>query len=304
VSANFSLYQKLTNTYGDKLNAQLQRKTTLITLSHALENTVLQNRLEPVILTAFQSARFYQIEKGRYARLKETAKAVLLYGEGLSDEALPIQDWFLVISEPRFKALLACAEFSSSLKMEDAVNESQRTFHSVWSCDAEVVDFACQLLTDLDNRADEKLKANIKSVLTAAPRPLEQTQLMRSVSENILQELESTHHKTLHQISHNRQLLQKLENQQDLLTEVANAKAEVEGKLRHLHQELFHLYDDVTRSQTIITNLMVEKTQQEQKKAASFALLEQLKAELAANLDDPTRLEQINRLIVQLQQNL
>jgi DICT domain-containing protein len=300
----FSLYQQLKNTFGNRLEPQLQRKSTLITLSHALENVVVQNGLQPLILTAFQHSRYYEAEKERYAKLKESAKAVLLYGKGLSDNIMPINDWFLVISEPRFKALLTCAEFINEAQPQVVTSKCHRTFLTLWSCEAEVVDFACRMLTDLDHRTEGELKTTIGKMLAEPHLPLEQAQLMRSVSENILAELEFSNLKALHQISHNQLLLQQLENQEENLSEIANAKAETEGKLQHLRQELNHLYNDVTRSQTFVTTMLVEQAQQEQKKIVNLALLEQLKVALTTNIDNPQKLSQINLLIAQLQQNL
>src|SRR4051794_10283174 len=107
-----SLYSELNANFKGRLQPHFQRKSSLITMSHILENQVLNQGLSPVIFTAFQKAQYFQQEKSRYERLSRISRCVTIFGQDLPGGPVFQHEWFIVINEPRFKALIASYELS------------------------------------------------------------------------------------------------------------------------------------------------------------------------------------------------
>ncbi len=292
-----SLYTVLNNKFGARLQPQLQRKATLVVLSHALEDEVLNHRLAPVIFAAFQDARYYQNELTRYEQLRKTARSVTVFGRSLSHQTNYQKDWFVVVNEPRFKAVVACQEVDAEL---ETPRESMRPFLGIWSYDPEVVDFACQMLAA---QTDQAVARVVEEVVATPHDPVQQLRFTRDVSDRLMVEMENSNRRALDQITHNRQLLTEMEKQANLLHEVDSAKQLAETERNTLHQELRWLYDELTRSQTIMTQAMIEKARLDQAKGASAVLFEQIQAELT-KIEPSAHSAQVLELLAKLQHAL
>jgi len=276
-TTDFSLYDALYSRFGDRLHPQLQRKSTLRVLSYALEDAVIDNGLNPVVFTAFQKAQYYVHEAQRYERLGHLARAVRIYGRDIpgTPKALE-QEWFVIVNEPRFKALLACRE----LKDGSDEKEAHRPFLGIWTYDREVVDYACSLLVERFSASDTQLTTSLEEVLSLPHHTHQQVNFVREVGDRILNELAHTNQKTIQQISRNQQLVSDLEHQEELLHQLSQTIETVKGERRSLESELGKLYKELTRSQQIMTEGFIEKSRFQQTKAMCVNLLQQLQAQL------------------------
>ncbi len=305
-----SLYNVLTHNFGEQLQPQLQRKATLTMLSHAIEDEVLGNNLSPVIFAAFQDIRYYQPERPRYDLLRTKARAVALFGRSLSEAQALDQDWFVVINEPRFKVVLASQEVSVSPELDHfksaQVSDSFRPFQGIWSYDREVVDFASRYLA---TQAGGAVAQSVEEVVAMPHQPFEQVRYVSNISDRILLQMEATNRHALGQISRNQQLLNDLEQQAGLLQDVEGARQLAEHERSKLHRELNLLYNDITRSQTMITQAIVDKARLEQAVEGSKALLESLRQQLKTlSQSEPTSvlkiIDQLQGLLTPPQPNL
>ncbi len=268
----FSLYTALHQKFGAELQSNLQCKATLVVLSHALEDEVIENQLSPVIFAAFQDIRYYKGEHSRYDQLRATSRAVQIFGRSLSAGTAWEDDWFVVVNEPRFKAVLACREIES--ETTQPLRESQRPFLGIWSYNPEVVDFACQVLAE---HSEAKVARAVEEVIAAPSQSVEQLHYVDRLSNRLLREMEQSNLKALEQISNNTQLLSELEQQTTILE---NARLQTEYERDSLHVELRRLYDELTHSQTLMTQAVIEKARMTNNRSASVMLLEQLRQHL------------------------
>ena len=271
-----SLYDVISRRYAERVQPQVQRKATLTTLCHAIEDEVLNNELSPVIFAAFQNERYYEREHSRYDQLRQTARAVTLYGRSLSAEVRYDRDWFVVINEPRFKVVLASYEIEPD-QANPAIGEAYRPFLGIWSYDHEIVDFATRYLA---GSASPEASQASEEVIGLPHQAVQQVKFVSSVSDRILANMERTNQHALLQLNQNQRLLLDLEHQTDLLQRVDQAKQLAENERNILHKELDRLYEELTRSQTVMTQAIIDRARLEQTVETSKALLQQVHAQL------------------------
>ncbi len=277
---NVSLYSVLNQRFGSRLQPQLQRKATLATLSHAIEDVVLHNNLEPVVFVAFQNERYYRQEQVRYDQIRIQARNLTVYGKNISEKVTYDRDWFVVVNEPRFKVVMASYELDPVLEethLPEVQNEAYRPFLGIWSYDNEVVDFACRYLAQQEPASVSRAVEEVISLPQSTP---EQVRLISNISDRILLKMEKTNRHALHQINHNHQLLLDLEHQAGMLEQVDLAKQMAETERNNLHTELKRLYNELTRSQTVMTQAIVNKARLEQAVETSKSMLQQLHLQL------------------------
>ncbi|MBN9386650.1 MAG: hypothetical protein J0I20_01245 [Chloroflexi bacterium] len=282
VNLEQSLYHELNAAFGGRLQPHFQRKSSLITLSHILEDQVLNRALSPVIFTAFQKARYYNHEKPRYDRLDQLARAVTIFGEDLPGGLVFQHEWFIVINEPRFKALIASYELNTAdfLKLlpdgsELLPGEGNRLFVGFWSYDPEIVDFATRLLAQMSHPFTQ---ATVEQLLSEPLEPEEQFRCVTEVSDLILNHLEKTNLKMLDQIKSNQQLLTEVTRQSQqlhLLTRLDRL-----DDRQKLHQELLALYNETAWTHTLLHQATFKQIQAEKSLEAARNLMPLLQAEL------------------------
>jgi DICT domain-containing protein len=284
-----SLYEALREKFSEQLQPQLQCKTTLMTLSHALEEEVLQNRLAPVVFTSFQDVRYYQSEIARYQELQSLARSVTLFGRKLSYNPTFEKEWFVVINEPRFKALMACYEIEPAAFSQWGVtpDEKVRPFVGVWSYERAVVDYATVFLAA---HASPKAVQAVKDVLSQPHHTIEQMRFVSNVSDRILTKMETINRRVQSQVSRNKHL-------QTGFDHADSARQIAENERDSLHTELKRLYDELTRSQTVMAQAVVDKARLEQTLQLSATLLSQLEQQIS----ELTPSDQTLRLLTQLQ---
>jgi DICT domain-containing protein/predicted DNA-binding transcriptional regulator AlpA len=135
--------------------ARQLRKSTLLAISHAIEDETLARAAAPVIVGAFQSVRNYQAVEHRYRRLAEAADACLVFADfdavrerdGLPTE-IPItaddaigNEWAVVVDAPGYAACLLAWETPESQRdrRERTLADRDRRFEALWTLDPRVV---------------------------------------------------------------------------------------------------------------------------------------------------------------------
>lgn len=277
-----SLYKELANSFAGKLEPQIHTKSTLTVLSHALEDAVLASNLRPLIFTAFQDVRYFNREQSRYSKLMEQARAVIVYGKGLSDSPYQLEnDWFVIINEPGFKAMLASHESNTDTGTYSSKTEAYRPFEVLLTYDAEIVDFASRLLAQQTLPSDSPIQATVSDILAKPHQPLGQARLVQLVGVRILEQLEQSNLWALHQLQRNQELISSLEQQQETLGRISLEKQSMENEQVILQRELKQLYVEFSRVQQLMTETFLAKTRLEQQQALSASLLAQLKQALS-----------------------
>ena len=154
------------------LRPQLYFKTSLIALSHAMEDQVLAANLDrPLIIASFQDERFYRQEANRYQQLAEKSNQIYVlsaletdfansseYYEKIAfepDDGLT-QEWHLLVVADNYATCLICRESLGSLDKNQDLPEmipsldmdTARRFEGIWTSEKEVCLKAAQLLLD------------------------------------------------------------------------------------------------------------------------------------------------------------
>jgi PAS domain S-box-containing protein len=150
-----SLYQLLRLELGDKLPIIRCTKSTLVHLSHTLEDMVLTRELPALMFTGFQESSYWRAETQRYRTLATLAQQVCIFaGKPLppdsaanalqitlaSDDPLR-QEWFLLILTEQF-AVLLCGQDQLTF----AEDEALRQFDTILSFDPDVIAPSLDLL--------------------------------------------------------------------------------------------------------------------------------------------------------------
>lgn len=160
---------KMTSVLADLLQAmpqlqlQVYFKSSLIALSHAIEDQVLAGSTQPLVIACFQKERFYLQEVHRYQRIAEKTSQVYLLAApekdfqnssdryetiALSPEDGLSQEWNLVVIGQNYANCLICREETlPSPENPDAEEGDQsRRFEGIWSFDREICQKAAELI--------------------------------------------------------------------------------------------------------------------------------------------------------------
>ncbi|MDX2272005.1 MAG: DICT sensory domain-containing protein [Cyanobacteriota bacterium] len=138
-----------------QLHPQLYFKSSLVALSHAMEDQVLSGQSHPVVFANFQKERYYRQEARRYQRISQIAEQVYVlampetdfsqtptpYQTVALDEADPLtQEWHLIVLDPAYATCLVCRE--RLLRAPSSSNgrdpDMARQFEGIWSFDPPV----------------------------------------------------------------------------------------------------------------------------------------------------------------------
>ncbi|NMG59654.1 GAF domain-containing protein [Geitlerinema sp. P-1104] len=151
-----------------QLRSQTYFKSSLIALSHAMEDQVLAGESSPLVIATFQQERFYRMEANRYTRIAKATDQVYVLAAPESDftnhsghyETIAFnpdeplsQEWNLVVLGRNYGTCLVCQERdipedeSRWLGQTKLEIDTARRFEGIWSFDHDVTRFvAAQLL--------------------------------------------------------------------------------------------------------------------------------------------------------------
>jgi len=177
MSNSSSLLQELLQNF-PKLRSQMYFKSSLMALSHAMEDLVLSGSEAPLIIASFQRERFYRQETRRYRQLSQRAdRAYILtvpeVESGLaiahpSCETIPLdpsddlaREWYLVAIGKQYTTCLICREIETAA---EPIVDRARRFEGIWSFDRRVsIQAARLLLAQISTRRPE-LRSEIEQV--------------------------------------------------------------------------------------------------------------------------------------------
>ncbi len=164
-----------------ELTPQLLSKTTLLALSHAIEDECCARAAEPLLFGGFQSAVFLRAARTRWAELARTARSAVVFADLASPQpsrpgspieiALPPEaplnrEWIVVCDAPDFPACLAAVERPG----QDGVPSTQRRFETIWSVDPRAVRHASRVAAALADAYRPGWRSAGLDVLDEEPR--------------------------------------------------------------------------------------------------------------------------------------
>lgn len=136
-----------------QLRPQLYFKSSLVALSHAIEDQVLQGQGSPWVFANFQKERYYRQEARRYRRISAIAQDVFVLATPETDFAqtdlpyhtIPLdpadplaQEWHVIVIDASYATCLVCRE-RARVKRNPSWGGSDmdttRQFDGVWSFD-------------------------------------------------------------------------------------------------------------------------------------------------------------------------
>ncbi|MEN9222194.1 MAG: DICT sensory domain-containing protein, partial [Thermostichus sp. BF3_bins_97] len=135
------------------LRPQLYFKSSLVALSHAIEDQVLQGQGSPWVFANFQKERYYRQEARRYRRISAIAQDVFVLATpetdfaqtGLPYHTIPLdpvdplaQEWHLIVIDASYTTCLVCRERARVKRSQSwggSDMDTARQFDGVWSFD-------------------------------------------------------------------------------------------------------------------------------------------------------------------------
>ncbi len=157
-----SMYAELRREHPE-LTPQLLSKSSLVALSHAIEDECCARAERPLLFAAFQHDTFLRESYARWVELARTARATVVFADlatprpphpGLPVEvALPREaplnrEWVVVCDAPDLPACMAAVERPG----QEGEPDSRRRFEAVWTVDPRAVRHASRVAAAL---ADE-----------------------------------------------------------------------------------------------------------------------------------------------------
>jgi DICT domain-containing protein/signal transduction histidine kinase len=145
------------------LRSQMYFKSSLIALSHAMEDIALSEVDSPLIIANFQQERFYRQEIRRYRQMARHTDQLYILAAPDSDsgfaidsepyETIPLkssdglaQEWNLVIVGQQYTACLVCREIFIKTSIAASASEQTRRFEGIWTFDRQISRMAARLL--------------------------------------------------------------------------------------------------------------------------------------------------------------
>lgn len=157
-----SVYAELRRAHPE-LTPQLLSKTSLVALSHAIEDECCARAVEPLLFAGFQRDVFLRSAYARWVELARTARATVVFADiadpvgprpgmpvevALPREAPLHREWIVICDAPDLPACMAAVERPG----QESAADSRRRFEAVWTVDASAVRHASRVAAAL---ADE-----------------------------------------------------------------------------------------------------------------------------------------------------
>lgn len=149
-----SLYYAIREIVAPDVEPFMATKTTLVDLSHTLEDCILRNKLPSVIFTGFQESSHWRAETQRYLQLENIASAICIFAGGTPpvpeerhiavtlEPSDPLrQEWFLLVLTEWFCALLCGLD-----NQLPVTEEGDRSFETLLTFQPEVIEKALDFL--------------------------------------------------------------------------------------------------------------------------------------------------------------
>jgi DICT domain-containing protein/predicted DNA-binding transcriptional regulator AlpA len=163
-----SLYAELRRQHPELVPQPLM-KSTLLALSHAIEDECCARAEQPVLFGGFQRSRFLRASYARWVELARTALVTVVFADmssprevspGLPVEvALPHEaplnrEWIVVCDARDLPACMVAVERPG----QEAVPDSRRRYEAVWTVDPRAVRHASRVATELAHEYRPELR--------------------------------------------------------------------------------------------------------------------------------------------------
>lgn len=163
-----------------QLTTQVLRKSTLVALSHAIEDEQLARADHPVLFGSFQREAHLRSSLARWEDLARTARATFAFAAGpisdldggriahvpLTEDAPMCREWALICDGTALPVALSAWE----LPGQDEVDEGSRRFEAMWTLDPVAVRTAARTCARLAADAGVQPATTLVDELAAPPR--------------------------------------------------------------------------------------------------------------------------------------
>ena len=174
-----SLYAELRRQHPE-LTPQPLAKSSLLALSHAIEDESCARAEQPVLFAGFQRASFLRESYARWVELARTAQIAVVFADttnpreprrgvpvevALPHEAPLNREWIVVCDAPDLPACMVAVERPG----QEAVRDSRRRFEAVWTVDPRAVRSASRVAAALADEYRPEWRTTELSVLSDEP---------------------------------------------------------------------------------------------------------------------------------------
>ncbi len=149
------LFSKLRTVISDDIQIIQATKATLVHISHALEDIVLNHNIPALIFTGFQESSYWNQETERYRGLSKVANQICIFaGKPLPESSAAnqlhieldkgdplLQEWFLAIISDEFSVVLCGQDIGIPAK-----EEATRVFDTIWTFDIDTINLLLNTL--------------------------------------------------------------------------------------------------------------------------------------------------------------
>ncbi|MDX2211887.1 MAG: DICT sensory domain-containing protein [Oculatellaceae cyanobacterium bins.114] len=210
------------------LNFGVYYKNTLVSLCHALEDSILTDDFSPLVITAFQRGKWYLEEADRYAEIADHARQIVIMAApdagfsehptsqrpnvalvGLDPSDPVAQEWHLIIASPRYTAMVLCQELSPEDYGAAGVPhvDRERKFYGLWTFEPTLVQETTELaiahISRYNPALSDQLMAQLQAIKAQPQHPNEllgvsTADRLGDIVSRVVSYLQTTQHELLH----------------------------------------------------------------------------------------------------------
>lgn len=192
------LLPRLLEVVEDRVAPTTLSKRTLTDLCHTLEDQVLVEDLDATVVSGFQRARYWAVERDRYeAMVADPRRRAIVFTADADEQASTVRhivvgeehdlarEWFVLALTSGFSAAL----FGRELVGAQQFDERERQFLTIWSFDpivvADLAEIVLASAADLDPDDVNELRAALQAIAPRVPEPLMVQRFTNAVFERL-----------------------------------------------------------------------------------------------------------------------
>ncbi len=176
---DISLYELFQDAFSSRLTPLRATKSTLVDISHSLEELVIADHLPAMIFTGFQRSSYWYKETARYLALAGIVHSISIFAGGMPPETPDSnyihvnlsyndtlrQEWFLLVLTKHFSALLCGRD-----RLEEVENEAERAFDTLWTFEPDLIqDLVLLLAKVIEHYRPERHQQLIEGLASFPP---------------------------------------------------------------------------------------------------------------------------------------
>jgi DICT domain-containing protein len=181
-------------------------KNTLVSLCHALEDSILTNDCQPIVMTAFQRGKWYLQEADRYTEIARKSRHVTILAApdagfaehptgqldnvsliSLLPEDPVAQEWHLVILSPTYTAMVMCQELSEEDYGASGIPDIdiERKFYGFWTFESDLILQTAGLMLDCCEHNAPGIRQKLQPQMDEIAKALAQRDTTEQLSETV-----------------------------------------------------------------------------------------------------------------------